>query len=76
MASLFLSALGMIDDPQPTLAGASVLQDEPDRRGRMAGVFLVAIDPAAFGDPGHYATMVAENLGAAKGVPPLSETRS
>jgi uncharacterized oxidoreductase len=70
MASLLLSGLSMIGDPSPSLAGASVLQDEPDARGRMAGVFVVALDPAAFGDPDTYVAMVAETLGAAKRVAP------
>lgn len=75
MASLFLSALSMIGDPLPTLAGASVLQSEADARGRMAGVFLVAVNPAAFGDPAEYRSMVAENLSAAKRVPPAAGHR-
>lgn len=70
MASALVSGLGMIDDPDPTLIGASVLQDEDDLRGRIAGVFLSVVDPAAFGDADHYFSLVEETLDAAKRVLP------
>jgi LDH2 family malate/lactate/ureidoglycolate dehydrogenase len=69
-ASVLLGALAMIDDPDPTLIGASVVQETPDRRGILAGVFLAVIDPACFGDAGHYRAMVSEMLAAAKRMPP------
>ena len=53
MASALLGALATIDDPEPTLIGARVREAVDDPRGRVAGVFLVVIDPAAFGG-GHY----------------------
>lgn len=64
----------MIDDDNPTLIGASVVQEVPDTRGIVAGVFLAVIDPAAFGDPAHYAAQTAEHLAAAKRVPPAADT--
>jgi len=69
MLSALISGLSMIDDPAPTLTGAPVLPDA-EMRGRMAGVLLVAIDPARFGDPDHYAQMVSETVDVAKSVPP------
>ena len=72
MASLLLSALAMIDDPNPTYIGASTTQQVVDPRGRMAGVFVIVIDPAAFGDKEHYEAMIGVNMAAAKRVPPVS----
>jgi hydroxycarboxylate dehydrogenase B len=69
MLSALLSGLSMIDDPAPTLTGAPVLPDA-ELRGRMAGVFLVVIDPGRFGGPEQYRQMVSETVEVAKGVPP------
>jgi uncharacterized oxidoreductase len=74
MASALLSGLAMIEDAQPTLIGASVVQDDPDPRGIVAGVFLAVINPAMFGDPDAYAALTAEHLAAAKRVPPAADT--
>ncbi len=71
LASALLGGLAMIDDPAPTLIGATVVQQVPDRRGIIAGVFLEVIDPAWFGAAERYAAMVAETLAAAKRVPPV-----
>ncbi len=68
MASALIGALAIIDDPSPTMVGAPIR--DPDPRGRLAGVFVIVIDPAAFGDAAHYRAMVAEHLSAAKRVPP------
>ena len=73
MTSALISGLAMIDDPAPTLIGASVLQDETDKRGQVAGVFLSIVDPSAFGDPSHYRSLVEDTLDAAKRVPPADE---
>jgi uncharacterized oxidoreductase len=70
MASALISGLAMIDDPEPTLIGASVLENETDERGRVAGVFVAAVDPSFFGDGDHYQALVGETLAAAKRVPP------
>lgn len=68
MASMLVSALAMIDDPNPYLWASS--QTEPqDQRGRAGGVFLLVLDPQRFGDPAHYRALVAEVLGAAKRAP-------
>ena len=73
MASALIGALAMIDDPDPTLIGAQVRERSPDPRGRIAGVFVIAIDPAAFGDAASYRAMAAEHMAAAKRVPAAEE---
>lgn len=70
MASMLIGALAMIDDADPSLVGASIKQDVADERGRAAGVLVMAIDPAFFGDAQHYQAMVSESLAAAKRMPP------
>ena len=70
MASALISGLAMIGDDNPTLIGASVVQDVPDGRGIVAGVFLAVIDPAAFGERDTYEMLTGEHLAAAKRVPP------
>jgi LDH2 family malate/lactate/ureidoglycolate dehydrogenase len=69
LASALLGALGMIGDPEPTLVGAAP-PDAVEDRGRVAGVFLEVVAPAAFGDPARYATLVDDALEAAKRQPP------
>ncbi len=69
LASALVGGLAMIADPDPTPAGCMRL---PDRWGaRIAGVFVVAIDPAAFGDAGAYQAQVAGVLDGLAGVPPV-----
>ncbi|HEY7141822.1 MAG TPA: Ldh family oxidoreductase [Methylomirabilota bacterium] len=65
LASALLGALGMIGDQDPTLVGAAP-PETPDTRGRIAGVFLQVVDPAAFGDAARYGELVDEALDAAK----------
>ncbi|MHB1134134.1 MAG: Ldh family oxidoreductase [Chloroflexota bacterium] len=72
MASSLFGGLAMIDDPDYSLIGASVHRADADKRGRIAGVFLAVINPAMFGDPGHYRAMVDETIAAAKRVPPAA----
>jgi len=69
LASALLGALGMIGDGEPTLVGAAP-PETADARGRIAGVFLEVVDPAAFGDPARYADLVDEALNSAKRQPP------
>ena len=69
LASALLGALGMIGDAEPTLVGAAP-PESTDDRGRIAGVFLEVVDPAAFGDPARYAELVDAALDAAKRQPP------
>jgi hydroxycarboxylate dehydrogenase B len=69
LASALMGGLAQIDDAEPTLAGASVLEGVEDSRGRVAGVFLAVISPGSFGDAESYQSMVAETLAAAQRMP-------
>jgi uncharacterized oxidoreductase len=69
LASALIGGLAMIADADPTPAGC---MRPPERWGsRLAGVFVVAIDPAAFGDAGVYGDMVAAVLDGLVRVPPV-----
>jgi len=60
LASALVGGLAMIGDDDPTPAGC---MRRPDAWGhRLAGVFVVAIDPAAFGDAAEYRRRVGEVL--------------
>ena len=66
MASALIAGLSMINDdtarfPVPSAGPASAAE-----RGRIGGVFLIVIDPAAFGDPAEYAKLTGEALDATK----------
>jgi hydroxycarboxylate dehydrogenase B len=67
LAAALVGGLAMIGDPEPTTAGVMRLPDRWDER--LAGVFAVAIDPAAFGDPGAYPAQVAGVLDGLEAVP-------
>ncbi len=70
LASALVGGLSMIDDSNPTRVGSPSVEPHPDPRGWMGGVFLLVVDPAAFGNADHYRAMVGETLGAAKRMPP------
>ena len=60
LASALVGGLAMIDDDDPTPAGC---MRRPETWGhRLAGVFVVAIDPGAFGDAASYRRRVGEVL--------------
>jgi uncharacterized oxidoreductase len=67
VASALLGSLAVVDDVQPTLAGAGAVPPGP---GRTGGVFLVAIDPAHFGDRDGYLAIVDQTLTGLKTVRP------
>jgi uncharacterized oxidoreductase len=68
LASALIGSLAMISDPAPTPAGT---MRQPDSWGsRVGGVFVIAIDPAAFGDPADYTRQAAAVLDALDQVPP------
>ena len=69
LAAALLGGLATIGDLQPTLAGASV-REGADRKGRIAGIFILAIDPGSYGNADAYRKMVEDCLDAAKRVPP------
>jgi uncharacterized oxidoreductase len=68
LASALIGGLAMIGDPEPTAAGTGGLPET--WATRLAGVFVVGIDPAAFGDAGEYRRRVAGVLDAAGETPP------
>ena len=70
LASALIGGLCMIDDPEPTWIGAPMRGKHAGDPGRIGGVFVLAIDPAAFGTPDRYRALVDETLAAAKRVPP------
>jgi uncharacterized oxidoreductase len=68
LASALVGGLAMIADADPTPAGC---MRPPDSWGtRIAGVFVVAIAPAAFGEASAYRTLVAGVLDDLGAVPP------
>ena len=70
LAAALLGGLAMIGDPNPTSAGTT---RSPGTEGRrLAGVFLVAIDPSAFGETLEYQREVAVVLDAVSAVVPLA----
>ena len=72
LVAALLGGLGMIDDPEPTSIGAAIQDDSADSRGRISGVFLVAVRPSCFGDADRYQALVAETLSMMKSVSPSS----
>ena len=73
LVAALLGGLGMIDDPEPSLFGAAILDGSADDRGRISGVFVVVVDPFCFGDAERYQAMVAETLLVMKDVPPAAQ---
>ncbi len=69
MGSALFGALGMIGDSDPTLIGASSVEEVADSRGRVAGVWLLVVDPEVFGGRDAYHELVEQNLEAALRVP-------
>jgi uncharacterized oxidoreductase len=67
LAAALVGGLAMIEDPEPTSAGT--MRSGPEWGTRMAGVFLVAIDPSAFGDALDYQRRVAEVLDSLAAAP-------
>jgi hydroxycarboxylate dehydrogenase B len=64
LAAALLGALSMVEDPAPTSGDGTAAV-----AGRVGGVFLIVIDPGAFGSLVAYQQMVATTLQAAKLMP-------
>lgn len=60
LASALTGGLAMIDDPEPGIPAG--LGKAPKRRGIIAGVCVIAIDPDVFGPRDRYAQLVADTL--------------
>jgi len=67
LASALIGGLSMIDDPRPTSGGT--MRPPADWESKLAGAFMIVIDPGRFGDPGAYAEAVASVAAAAYRVP-------
>jgi uncharacterized oxidoreductase len=68
LASALVGGLAMVGDDAPTPAGC---MRQPESWGtRMAGVFVIVIDPAAFGDAATYRRQAAALLDALEEVSP------
>jgi len=70
LASALFGALGMIGDGEPTMIGASVRAGFEGAPGQLAGVFLIVIDPARFGDAARYKDLVDGAVAALHQIPP------
>jgi uncharacterized oxidoreductase len=70
LAAALVGGLAMIEDREPTTAG-TMQQQGGDWGSRLAGVFLAAIDPGAFGDGPEYRRRVAGVLDALNAAPPV-----
>jgi len=70
LASALFGGLAMIGDESPSLAGAPAGGGE--HAGRIAGVFVQVVDPAAFGDPAGYRDLVEGALLAARATRPAA----
>jgi LDH2 family malate/lactate/ureidoglycolate dehydrogenase len=69
-ASALFGGLAMIGDERPSLVGAPVARPDETGAGRIGGVFVQVVDPAAFGDAGAYRELVDGVLDAARSARP------
>ncbi len=69
LVAALLGGLGMIEEQDPALIGVTQTS-VPDPAGRIGGVFLLAVDPAAFGDPDRYRKLTRNTVDAARSLPP------
>lgn len=70
MAAAMMGALATIGDPAPALPTAAVEAPPAPAPGLSAGVFVLAVDPGTFGDPGAYADLTRATLDAVRAEPP------
>jgi uncharacterized oxidoreductase len=70
MASVLIAGLAMVDDDTPRMPVPSAGTGDAHQRGALGGVFVIAMDPAAFGDSAEYRRLTGETLAAAKETPP------
>jgi LDH2 family malate/lactate/ureidoglycolate dehydrogenase len=70
LAAALVGGLAMIDDLEPSTAG-TMQQQSGEWGSRLAGVFVLGIDPGAFGDAGDYRRRVARVLDALNAAPAM-----
>ena len=74
LASALLGGLAQVGDPDPTVLGAQIAGAGPSR-GRLAGIFVLVIDPGLFGPRQEYSTLVDEALTGIQDAPPQPGSR-
>lgn len=72
LASALIGGLAMIGDRDATLIGGDLFWDRSESTSFLAGVFLIVIDPAAFGGAADYRSSVDGVLADARATPPAS----
>lgn len=75
LASALIGALAMLGDPEPTTGGTST-RSNTHTSAWLGGAFVIAIDPAHFGDPDGYRAAVAAALNEVKRQPPAAGVAS
>jgi hydroxycarboxylate dehydrogenase B len=70
MASALIAGLAMVNDDRAVMPVPSAHPDAGTARGAIGGVFVIAMDPAAFGDSEEYRRLTGETLAAVKQTPP------
>jgi hydroxycarboxylate dehydrogenase B len=72
LASALIGGLAMIGDQDATLIGGDIFWDRSESTSFLAGVFLILIDPKAFGGADDYRSSVERVLADAKATEPAS----
>ena len=72
LAAALLGGLAAIGEDAPSPAGAAVEPPPETASRRTGGVFVLVIDPGAFGDPSEYQAAVTRVTQSVKAVPPTS----
>ncbi len=70
LGAALLGGLAAIGEGDPSMAGAAAPPAERGQGDRTAGVFMVVVDPAAFGDAGEYVANVGRVTTSLKAVAP------
>jgi uncharacterized oxidoreductase len=74
VASALIAGLAMIDDDRPAMPIPSAQGGAEHVRGQLMGVFVIVMDPGAFGDRDEYRRLTGETLATIKEVPPAPGT--
>ena len=69
LASALLGGLAAVGDPDPTVLGAQIA-GAGSAKGRLAGVFVLVVDPELFGPRQEYSALVDEALTGIENAPP------
>jgi uncharacterized oxidoreductase len=69
LAAALFGGLAAIGETDPSMAGAAAPPAEQGQGDRLGGVFMLVVDPAAFGEPASYVATVGQVTAALKRVP-------